>query len=65
MQNSLKFCAKFKLDKDEYGKEIIPLEYKNKIVNQLCNNENLWRERLFKYYWEFYPEEGQTWKKCI
>lgn len=38
------------------------LEYKNKYFNQICKNETLWKERLFKYYGKFYPEEGQTWK---
>jgi ankyrin repeat protein len=34
----------------------------NKYINKLYNNETLWRERLFRYYAEIYPEENQTWK---
>ena len=34
------------------------LEYEKK----LCSNEDFWRERLWKYYEKFYPEEGQKWK---
>ena len=55
-------CANFKLDKDKEGKEIIPLQYKSKYINELCNDENLWRNRLWKYYGNFYPEDRQTWK---
>jgi hypothetical protein len=38
------------------------LQFKNKYINKLCKSENLWRDRLFKYYGKFYPEVGQTWK---
>jgi hypothetical protein len=38
------------------------LQSKNKYINKLCNSENLWKNRLFKYYAEIYPELGQTWK---
>jgi hypothetical protein len=38
------------------------LQFENKYVNKLCNNETLWQKRLFKYYAQIYPEPGQTWK---
>jgi len=49
-----KFCAKFN-SKDA-------IEFTNINMNQLCNNEILWKERLFKFYGNFYPEYNQTWK---
>lgn len=49
-----KFCAKFN-SKDA-------IEFTNINMNQICNNETLWKERLFKFYGNFYPEENQTWK---
>jgi len=36
--------------------------FQNKYINKLYKNESLWRNRLFKYYAEIYPEPGQTWK---
>ena len=49
-----KICSKFNTEDS--------LELKNKYFNRFCKNETLWKERLFKYYGIFYPEEGQTWK---
>jgi len=49
-----KICSKFNSED--------ALEFKNKYFNRFCKNETLWKERLFKYYGIFYPEEGQTWK---
>jgi len=34
----------------------------NKYFSNLCNNENLWRNKLWKEYRKIYPEENQTWK---
>ena len=54
-------CAKLNLTKN-LEKEDYPLEFTNKKIYQLCNNENLWRTRLFERYGKFYPQDGQIWK---
>ena len=56
-----KICAKLNLPKD-LEKEDYPLEFTNRKIYQLCNNENLWETRLFERYGKFYPQDGQTWK---
>jgi hypothetical protein len=45
------FCGK----KDSF-------QFENKYINKLCKDENLWKNRLFKYYGNFYPELKQSWK---
>ena len=54
-------CAKLNSSK-KLKKEDYPLEFTNRKINELCNNETLWKTRLFERYGKFYPQDGQTWK---
>jgi ankyrin repeat protein len=48
-----------KLDKESFA---IFKNFQNKYIYKLFKNETLWKERLFKFYSEIYPEPGQSWK---
>lgn len=45
-----------------YNTDLLNICQVNKYFSKLCNNEHLWRNKLWTEYAKIYPEKGQTWK---